>query len=504
MPVNNAPTSEVNANRVPLPDARTVALRDYCVTLPDDPQYLALLLGAIGRLAQQQTYQRDATQMGAKQVAAVWRDVYDAIARGGFVPCADGSGGGDGGVTLMITDDSEEDDMKPCYQKFGDVWYVGLPCGDCGGLEWVPLGTGGGPPGSPGGGGSVVPGANGGGYPNNVPALPGSARDCYEQKAADVYIKQISDWAGNIIDLISSGLDFFPDPGDAVDFAAQAIDAVTSGDNYTSLEGVSKQQVTSTLETYQQALADAWPDAGEVTRAQLYRLNSDVLPNLDNAVPVRKIADWFSSFGNIRALNARLAIAQSECASGTTGALPPPTPSGVVITEVNSSYYEVSITSEFVGVAGSSTGWRWLLGHPFHVSSGPNEKEGLVGVAMDWDKTNTGLVRLWTTSSDVDDYAYIFGDEYDVPNNPTGSIRTLQNPAGPDWSRDNYPTGLPQISDSFADESVGLQRGQRILARSGPPQPFILTLHLLIDANLIPKADYLANAVQPTLDGPFG
>jgi len=489
----------------PLPDTTPDRTRCVQIQIPDDDAYLQMLLDALSDLSKWLSYERDADRRG-KDVAAAWRN---ALGTTYVDVCGNGDTSSDTNktITVITIDDDEEEEMKPCYEKFGGTWYIGLPCGDCGGLDWIPLGTGGGPPGSPGGGGSVAPGANGGGQPPNTPPLLGSGQDCYSDKAAGIYVQRVSDWAGNIIDLVTSGLDFFPDPGDAIELAAQAVDTVTSGDNYTSLQGVSKEQVTTTLETYKQAIANAWPDAGEVTRAQLYRLNSDVLPNLDNAVPVRKIADWFASFGNIRALNARLAIAQSECASGTTGALPPPTPAGVVVTDVTSSYYEVSITSEFVGVAGSSTGWRWLLGHPFHVTSGPNEKEGLVGVAMDWDKTNTGLVRLWTTSSDVDDYAYIFGDngdEYDVPNNPTGSIRTLQNPAGADWSRNSYSPGLPDISTSFDNQSVGLQRGQRILARSGPPQPFTLTLHLLIDANLIPKADYLANAVQPTLDGPFG
>jgi len=387
MPVNNAPTSEVNANRVPLPDARTVALRDYCVALPDDPQYLALLLGAIGHLAQQQTYQRDTTQVGAKQVAAVWRDVYDAIAKSGFVPCGDGGGGGNGGnggdggdggnggdgggTHIMITEDNE-DDMKPCYEKFGGTWYIGLPCGPCGGLEWVPLGSGGGPPGSPGDGGNVTPGADGGGYPANTPALFGSSEGCYADKAAGIYVQRVSDWSANIIDLIGSGLDFVQEPTDAINLAAQAIDVITSGDNYTSLEDVTKQQVASTLETYQQALANAWPDAGEVGRAQLYKINADVFPNLDGAVPIRRIADWFASFGNIRALNARIAVAQAECASGTQGAL------------------------------GTSDVSFEVLGNTYKLITVPAENLGTVGVDFAQRETGVNLPNLWGAVIDLD------------------------------------------------------------------------------------------------------
>jgi len=153
----------------PLPDTTPDRTRCVQIQIPDDDAYLQMLLDALSDLSKWLSYERDADRRG-KDVAAAWRN---ALGTTYVDVCGNGDTSSDTNktITVITIDDDEEEEMKPCYEKFGGTWYIGLPCGDCGGLDWIPLGTGGGPPGSPGGGGSVAPGANGGGQPPNTPPL---------------------------------------------------------------------------------------------------------------------------------------------------------------------------------------------------------------------------------------------------------------------------------------------------------------------------------------------
>lgn len=71
------PTS-ANTNRKGLPQniPPTLLRRGICVQVPDDPEYIALFMGALFGLSKQSIYDRDPLHK-AKQVAAVWRAVHD-------------------------------------------------------------------------------------------------------------------------------------------------------------------------------------------------------------------------------------------------------------------------------------------------------------------------------------------------------------------------------------------------------------------------------------------
>ena len=70
------PSQTSNKNKMHLPPLPAPEGR-YCITVavPDDPQWIALFYGALFRLSQQIWYDRDQDK-SARDVAAVWRDVY--------------------------------------------------------------------------------------------------------------------------------------------------------------------------------------------------------------------------------------------------------------------------------------------------------------------------------------------------------------------------------------------------------------------------------------------
>src|SRR5690606_38105961 len=85
------PSKKSNRNRLKLPaSVNPPGRRCIPVSVPDDPEYIALFLGAIYRLSQQIWYDRD-PEHKAKQVAAVWHQVYldlmDSLMTGQF--CAE-------------------------------------------------------------------------------------------------------------------------------------------------------------------------------------------------------------------------------------------------------------------------------------------------------------------------------------------------------------------------------------------------------------------------------
>jgi hypothetical protein len=155
-----------------------------------------------------------------------------------------------------------------------------------------------------------------------VPLLTGGNAGCYRETAAEIYMGQIADWAANILGVISNGLDFFTAADEFVEFSASVVDLVVAGDNYSSLDGLTANQVRNALLGESSTIAPSIP-TGELARADLFAINQ-ALPAFSGLVPVGYLADRWATFGNVRLLNSRLAIAQAECATGSSGALPPP------------------------------------------------------------------------------------------------------------------------------------------------------------------------------------
>jgi hypothetical protein len=155
-------------------------------------------------------------------------------------------------------------------------------------------------------------------------------RECYNEKAAAAYMGIMTDYVGAIYDFLATGLTATQLADEAIDAAANLVDAIIGGDNYSSLTGATKGALITALESYESAIAAAWPTDGEISRFQLQALTFEVFPQLDGAIPVLFAADLYANFGNVRKLNARLSLAAAECATGGRGALPEPLPYEVI------------------------------------------------------------------------------------------------------------------------------------------------------------------------------
>lgn len=217
------------------------------------------------------------------------------------------------GGTIYISDEDSED-MRPfTLERDGNGYRLVYDCG-CGDLLRFDLSLA---SGDSQGAGTVFPGGNSGGFPSNVPTLPVSSEDCYTGKASQIYTDIMTDFAQNVVGIIAAGFDFATVGDEVIEFAAAAVDLITGGNNYDSLVGVSDAAIASALSNYVATVAAEFP-LGELQRADLQRL-ARLYPALDGVVPVGKIASTYAAFGNVRKLNASLAIVQAECASGTTG-----------------------------------------------------------------------------------------------------------------------------------------------------------------------------------------
>lgn len=115
----------------------------------------------------------------------------------------------------ILEEEVEDMSQRPQYQKFNGVWYAGFDCGDCGGVEWVPIGTGvelgtGGAP--------VTPEQN----PMNITAPAPDNYDCYASASVDYLLNRYRQWLNFGLGTVTTALDeSFAVFDDVVSVAAQ-------------------------------------------------------------------------------------------------------------------------------------------------------------------------------------------------------------------------------------------------------------------------------------------
>lgn len=218
-------------------------------------------------------------------------------------------------------DDCEcEDEMAqyPYYQKQGGVWYLGFPCADCGGVEWVPIGSGG------------ELGTNGAGSGRNpaIPYLPSGTSvsgvggaSCFADRAVPYLAEQCAEMWEWLIDATITAIeyaDLLTPVTEFFDGAALIADALSGSGTIRELTnlGVDVLKAIITAQGNVDALKARWafttmPTYGEIKAW----IDGTTFPN-EGAIAKKAWQTWALRLTVARhypAFNAMLA----ECATGT-------------------------------------------------------------------------------------------------------------------------------------------------------------------------------------------
>src|SRR5580693_4075588 len=101
-----------SARVLPLPAHLPSTTKCWQIDLPDDPEYMALFMGAVSYLAYWFNYERDSTHR-ARLITPIWKAVLASI--GPCITCPDNGCGDCGDDMCQI----RQDPMNPCHvQQF--------------------------------------------------------------------------------------------------------------------------------------------------------------------------------------------------------------------------------------------------------------------------------------------------------------------------------------------------------------------------------------------------
>lgn len=297
MPIQTGNRTRYNQNRLPLPNSPAPRLRGFCVYLPDDAEWLSYMLGAIGRLARQSSWQRQDGRLSS-DVAGVWLGVYNRLASDGFVACSDCAL--PDGISI-----NQNGDVEIC--GMGDIIINNCGCG-CGGSTGSTGATG-----STGVGDSIV----------TFPSSDSVPVDCYAAKAVDYLLERAKEYQKLMADIAITGFDNLLGPADeAVDLAALAVGLLTGDVDSNSYREFTSIAIDAAFNdaAFRATMVSEWLRlgyVGEVTRDQL-RTWAAKAPILVRGIPMRSwLGQWLST-SVIPFYNQSLARFATECATGNT------------------------------------------------------------------------------------------------------------------------------------------------------------------------------------------
>lgn len=210
-----------------------------------------------------------------------------------------------------------EDDMtRAVWQKFNGIWYAGLPCGDCGGLEWVAQG-----PGvaiDPSTGAPLAPndGPGTGTFFTGGNAVSSSNFTCYQDKAVAYMTDRFKQYATYLIDLTWLAGDALLGPVDEVFEGAAILSDIASGTGSANeIRDFTVDEINAAVDATatQDALKAAWTFDGEVNRFDLVGWVNAGAPNVVGNVPLRGFMLYWLANSIIPGYNRDLGTLAAQC-----------------------------------------------------------------------------------------------------------------------------------------------------------------------------------------------
>lgn len=225
--------------------------------------------------------------------------------------------------TRAALEEIEDEMTRPTYQKFNGLWYIGLPCGDCGGLEWVELGPG----------AAVDPATGSPGLAADMPPawieaveLSPENTACYADKVADIITNALTAYTDAVFNYAVFGAAAFTPVITAALIGAieiqQVIAAAMRGDialNFADA-GYSASEVKAAIQgdDFRNFIKARLGDDQRVNRFTLelvqLRLNANF--GLNTPTPIAPVFGAWIKTANIEALNVALQEAALACETG--------------------------------------------------------------------------------------------------------------------------------------------------------------------------------------------
>lgn len=230
----------------------------------------------------------------------------------------------------MLDELREETDMSCKPVKFNNVWYLTVPCGDCGQVEYIPLGKGAAIDPTTN---APLPAESSGITGNTAYPASGVTVDCYASKAVDYLLNRFLQFIQTTQGLSVLVLD------EAFLFTDEVLDAaaiffgVTSGEGvYESIRELAYSQIEAVLSGNRAKLINAWTYTNEVTRADLQAWIKSA-PQLTGGVLLQAFMSSWVTVTRVPGLNRDLSLIANECKSGISFLNPPTTQAGFVLYE---------------------------------------------------------------------------------------------------------------------------------------------------------------------------
>lgn len=157
----------------------------------------------------------------------------------------------------------EEAEELPQYQKFNDIWYIGFPCGDCGGVQWVELGAG----------VDIDPATGGPTTAANTSAsiAASSNEPCAAAAVTDYSLNRFRQWMNALSGTVAVALDeVFAGYDELVDIASVFLQKADNQSVINRIASYAEDELYNNVAAQRAAIIASYPNfTGKVTRLEM-------------------------------------------------------------------------------------------------------------------------------------------------------------------------------------------------------------------------------------------